>query len=261
MVPKPSGTPKEAEARAQKSRVIGWSGEFLMLGDVQSEAGETVEVKWSSSGAVKVARAEVAPVVPAAQLKEGHRVAAPLGASSKNAAVGTVTAVVNGERIKIKWDLDGKEEEISSMNVALLIRPLCKAEKGCKLGVGKEPGSSAESGAPVAGVAVGSWLAVKYEVKGATYWGAGEVKEIHDDGFTVNVRGHGEVKAPTGDIRRPLKAGELKPGMAVQHGAPPGGLVPGYVVSVEGDTAQVSATEGGTFPQARKIGAEVFQAQ
>jgi hypothetical protein len=237
-------------------QVIGWNGEFLAVGKVIKEEGDTVEIQWSS-GKTTAKKEELAPVISLDKVKEGSRVIFTSG-TSMNPSIGTVLALGGAGKLKIKEDLDGKEEEVSVSTVALLIRPLCKPEKGCKFGVGKEPGSSAEAAAPVAGVKLGSVLAVQHEEKGATYWSPGEVLEILDDGFKVNVRGTGHLTVKPADIRLPVKADELKPGMEIQFGAPPNGLVPGYVISVEGDTVVVSTSESGTFPKEMKLGSEVF---
>jgi hypothetical protein len=252
VLPKPGGQGKADEG----PRAIGWNGEFLAVGKILGESGDTVEVQWSS-GKATVKKAELAAVLPPGQIKEGQRVIA-ADKNSLTPLIGTVLAATGPDQIKVKWDLDDKEAEIPASTVALLIRPLCKPEKGCKYGVGKEPGSSAETAAPVAGVKLGSMLAVQREEKGVVYWSPGEVLEILDDGFKVNVRGTGHLTVKPADIRLPVKADELKPGLEIQFGAPPNGLVPGYVVSVEGDTVMVSTSESGTFPQKMKLGTEVF---
>jgi hypothetical protein len=261
VIPAPKGQ-DEGKATGKieaKARVIGRNGEFLALGQIVSEQGDELEVDWGN-GKGKVKRAELAPVVPPSQLKAGQRVIAPASATSRNPMIGTLKTVVSPERVLIQWDLDGTEAEVPSSNVALLIRPLCELTRGCKLGVGKEPGSSAESAAPIAGIKVGSTLGVRYEVKGAEYWAPAEVLEILDDGFKVNVRGHGHVDAKKKDIRLLLPESAIKPGAEVLCGAPPQALVRVYIVQVEGKIAQASYSEGGSPSVRCKIGEEIFQA-
>jgi len=251
-----SATPKGAQSKA---KVIGWSGDVLYVGNVLKENGDSLDVDWGTAkGTVK--RDAVAPVVAASELKAGLRVVTPNSAASAMAAIGTVVAVSGPERIRIKWDLDDKEEEIPSGLAALLTRDLCKREKGCKYGVGKTPGSSAESAAPIAGVKVGSWLGVQYKVRGASYWSPGQVIEVQDGGFKVNVAGQGHIAAAMADIRPALKAEDLKPGMKVQCGVAPMGLTEGYFVRVEGGEALVSSDPDGSSPRKFKLGEGVFGA-
>lgn len=259
VLPKPPEEGKATGKIEQKARVVGWDGEFLALGYVIGDAGDSIEVQWSSAKG-KAKKSEVSPVLPAAQIKAGQRVIAAASASSRSVLIGTVLAVNSPERLRVKWDLDEREEEIPSDNVALLSRPLCDLKRGCKHGVGKEPGSSAESAAAIPGVKVGSRLAVKYEYKKVEYWAPGEVLEILDDGFNVNVSGQGHLKVTMADLRAPVKPADLKKGLPVQHGTPPNGLVPGYVVGVEGDMVLVSSSEDGSMPVKKKIGEEVFHA-
>jgi hypothetical protein len=261
MVPMPRGQDEgQATGKVEaKSRVIGRNGDFLAIGQIVAEQGDEVEVDWGN-GKGKVKKAEIAPVVPASQLKQGQRVISPASATSRNPMIGTIKAMSGADKVRIQWDLDGTEAEVPSNNVALLIRPLCELTRGCKFGVGKEPGSSAESAAPVAGVKIGSLLGVRYEVQGAEYWAPGEVLEIHDDGFKVNVRGRGHIDAKMKDIRMPLPASAIKPGVEALCGAPPQALVKVYVIEVDGKIAQASYSEGGPPSLKCKIGEELFQA-
>lgn len=250
------GTPNDGDVKGAvgvSARVIGRDGGFLVVGNVVADEGDKVTVQWPSSKST-APRSAVAAVVPLTSLEVGQRVIASTTASERNARVGTVVAA--GMRPRVKWDLDDSESEIDGGSAARLVPALCQRTEGCKHGAGEAAGPSA---AALPGVKVGSIVAVSHAIKGAQYWSVAKVLALEPEGLVVDARGTGEIKVRAADVRLPATREQIVPNAALLFGAPPGGLAPGYVVRLEGDTVEMSYAEGATSGVKVTLGKDVFQ--
>lgn len=239
------------------ARVIGQDESGLAVGTVVEEQGDNVVVKWAG-GQKTLVRSAVAPVVELSTFQVGDRVAATESAADVTARVGTVLALGEGGKgPRIKWDLDDSESVIDGGSAAKLVKALCVREKGCKHGV--EPAPTGEA-VKKPSFRVGAVVAAQYEVKGATYWGRGQILEADGPELLVDIRGMGHTKVATKDLRLPATKEQLTPNAKMLFGAPPGGLAPGYVVRVNGEEVEMSFSEGAESGTKVKLGEEVFLA-
>lgn len=250
------GSPDRGEIKGAvgtNARVIGRDDGSLVLGTVVEDKGERLTVQWPSNKAT-VARSELALVASPTSFEPGQRVIATATAGDRNARVGTIVGA--GPRPRIKWDLDDTESEIDGGNVARLIASLCVRTEGCKHGSGEAPSGAVAAALP--GVQVGSLVAVSHTIKGAQYWSAAKVLEVQPTGLLVDVPGTGEIKVAAADVRLPATKKDLAVGASALFGKPPGGLAPGYVVRVDGDSVEMSFSPGAESGTKVAIGKEVF---